>query len=334
MSPGEGPTEDPVLSQYLDLAGTRGAHLKKPVGDVMEKIDSTELARLPIVGAHLRTAGDGGDAAGPSDGPAQPVRVSGFAHVDPAPPAASDVAAKARVSMVAPASVVVRDPAVTSAPMVAPAPMVPRAPVKPILTVVAPAPAVVPAPVESVAMVAPGPPVTVAEPVAAFESSEPVATKDPVTVETAGEATQEASPADLAELIGAVLADPPGRHAKAEVAVPTAVRPQSTSAAEVEEEASPVRLDAILEAEFGVYVEMASAPPPVPAFDAWTPPVEPIVEPAFEPISEPVVGPVFKRMPDPELASVAEFFAAELPAPASTLETVSSPVSRPLDDEW
>jgi hypothetical protein len=212
--------------------------------------------------------------------------------------------------------------------------MVPRAPVKPILTVVAPAPAVVPAPVESVAMVAPGPPVTVAEPVAAFESSEPVATKDPVTVETAGEATQEASPADLAELIGAVLADPPGRHAKAEVAVPTAVRPQSTSAAEVEEEASPVRLDAILEAEFGVYVEMASAPPPVPAFDAWTPPVEPIVEPAFEPISEPVVGPVFKRMPDPELASVAEFFAAELPAPASTLETVSSPVSRPLDDEW
>jgi hypothetical protein len=43
-------------------------------------------------------------------------------------------------------------------------------------------------------MVAPGPPVTVAEPVAAFESSEPVATKDPVTVETAGEATQEAPP--------------------------------------------------------------------------------------------------------------------------------------------
>jgi hypothetical protein len=291
MSPGDGPSEDPVLSQYLDLAGTRGAHLKKPVGDVLEKIDSTELARLPIAGAHLRTNGEESDP--------------------------QDVAA--------------------------------------------------PGPLVAEPAMAPAPPMVAPVPTAVRESVSTSATLEPETVQEPAAASEEASSADLAELIGSALADPPAGHTNADVPVPAVVWPPASSAPQVEEEeGAPDPLDAILEAEFGVYVEMASAPPPVPAFDAWTPPVEPIAElalepvsdgvveprfeaasngvvaPVFEPLSEPVsngvVAPVFEPLSEqihhPELASVSEFFADELPDVAPTRETVSSPASRPLDDEW
>jgi hypothetical protein len=174
---------------------------------------------------------------------------------------------------------------------------------------------------------------------------------EPETVQGPVSASEEASSADLAELIGSALADPPAGHTNADVPVPAVAWPPASSAPQVEEEeGAPDPLDAILEAEFGVYVEMASAPPPVPAFDAWTPPVEPIAELALEPVSdgvvEPLLGPVSngvvapvfeplsEQIHHPELASVSEFFADELPDVAPTRETVSSPASRPLDDEW
>ncbi|MGD0595856.1 MAG: hypothetical protein ABSB54_19500 [Acidimicrobiales bacterium] len=54
-------------------------------------------------------------------------------------------------------------------------------------------------------------------------------------------------------------------------------------------------IDTILEEEFGVYVQAASAPPPVPAFGepapAWEPPVETAVDPVIESASESVTPP-------------------------------------------
>jgi hypothetical protein len=291
MSPGDGLTEDPVLSQYLDLVGTRGAHLKRPVGDVIEQIDSTELARLPIAGAHLRISGDEGESAAAVAGPVRPelpVRAANAADVAPATTAMSAPGEYTR-PRVAPMPFAVRGPAAPPAPMVAPAPVVPTDPDGP------------------------------GEPVAETESVE---------------ATQEASPADLAELISSVLADPPGRHTKADHADPPVSRLQSSTAEEVQEEAAADLLDAILEAEFGVYVEMASAPPPVPAFEDWTPPVEPIEEAVLKPNAEPVFEPTLERVPDQVPSPVASLALAEPVVFVAGGESWGSAVRRPLDDEW
>lgn len=97
---------------------------------------------------------------------------------------------------------------------------------------------------------------------------------------------------------------------------PAAVVSEAASTRQPDVDTAPPAdpIDAILQEEFGVYLQAANAPPPVPAFDAprpWEPPVEPA--------SEPIDALVDDEMPEPASPSLG----GEAATPR-----------RPLDDEW
>jgi len=105
-------------------------------------------------------------------------------------------------------------------------------------------------------------------------------------------------------------------------------------------------VDAILEEEFGVYVQAAMAPPPVPAFDEPARPFEAPVEPENEPLSQWLSGSVpppvpafgeparpFEAPVEPESEPLSQWLSGSVSPPAPAFDEPARSFEAPVEPE-